>query len=58
MTMTGQQDRGASALEYGLMIAAIAGALVAVVFSLGSVVHDSFESDSVCFENQLNSRPC
>ena len=56
--MTGQQDRGASALEYGLMIAAIAGALVAVVFSLGSVLHDSLEDDSACFQNQLNSRPC
>jgi Flp pilus assembly pilin Flp len=56
--VTGQQDRGASALEYGLMIAAIAGALVAVVFSLGSVLHDSLEDDSACFQNQLNSRPC
>jgi pilus assembly protein Flp/PilA len=35
-------DRGASAVEYGLMVAAIAAVIVGVVFGLGSVVHDAF----------------
>jgi Flp pilus assembly pilin Flp len=51
-------EEGASAVEYGLMIAAIAGVLVAVVLSLGSVLHDSLQNDSVCFSKQLESTPC
>ena len=36
--MNDPKDRGASAVEYGLMVAAIAAVIVAVVFGLGSVV--------------------
>jgi pilus assembly protein Flp/PilA len=36
-----RQD-GASAVEYGLLIAAIAGVIVAVVFILGVVTHGKF----------------
>jgi pilus assembly protein Flp/PilA len=32
------QDRGASAVEYGLMVAAIAAIIVGVVFGLGNLV--------------------
>ena len=39
------KDRGASAVEYGLMVAAIAAVIVAVVFGLGGLVRDTF-SDS------------
>ena len=53
-----QRDRGASAVEYGLMIAAIAGVLAAVVFSLGTVVRDNFGKHSACFSSQLDSRSC
>jgi len=35
-------DRGASAVEYGLMVAAIAAVIVAVVFGLGTVVRNTF----------------
>jgi pilus assembly protein Flp/PilA len=38
------KDRGASAVEYGLMVAAIAAVIVGVVFGLGSVVHDVFNN--------------
>jgi len=38
------KDRGASAVEYGLMVAAIAAVIVAVVFGLGSLVKDTFSS--------------
>ena len=35
-------DRGASAVEYGLMVAAIAAVIVAVVFGLGGLVRGTF----------------
>lgn len=35
-------DRGASAVEYGLLVAAIAAVIVGVVFGLGTLVHDAF----------------
>ena len=41
--ITGQaKDRGASAVEYGLMVAAIAAVIVAVVFGLGGLVKSTF----------------
>ncbi len=36
------QDRGASAVEYGLMVAAIAAIIVGVVFGLGNLVRNTF----------------
>jgi pilus assembly protein Flp/PilA len=36
------KDRGASAVEYGLMVAAIAAVIVAVVFGLGGLVKNTF----------------
>jgi len=36
------RDRGASAVEYGLLVAAIAAVIVGVVFGLGTLVHDAF----------------
>lgn len=35
-------DRGASAVEYGLMVAAIAAVIAGVVFGLGNLVHSAF----------------
>jgi pilus assembly protein Flp/PilA len=35
-------DRGASAVEYGLMVAAIAAVIVGVVFGLGGLVRGAF----------------
>jgi pilus assembly protein Flp/PilA len=35
-------DRGASAVEYGLMVAAIAALIVGVVFALGGVISGAF----------------
>lgn len=35
-------DRGASAVEYALLVGAIAAVIVAVVFGLGSLVKDNF----------------
>ncbi len=36
------QDTGATAVEYGLMVAAIAAVIVAIVFGLGSLVTNVF----------------
>jgi pilus assembly protein Flp/PilA len=36
------RDRGASAVEYGLLVAAIAAAIVGIVFGLGSIVQGAF----------------
>ena len=39
-----KDDAGASAVEYGLLIAAIAAVIVVVVFALGSVVKSKFQN--------------
>jgi pilus assembly protein Flp/PilA len=38
-----KNDEGASAVEYGLLVAAIAAVIVLVVFALGSVVKSAFD---------------
>ena len=38
------QDDGATAVEYGLMVAAIAAVIVTVVFTLGRKVNTAFTS--------------
>ena len=38
------KDRGASAVEYGLMVAAIAAVIVGIVFGLGTLVSNSFDT--------------
>ncbi len=40
------KDRGASAVEYGLLVAAIAAVIVGVVFGLGTLVQNVFSSTS------------
>jgi len=43
------KERGATAVEYGLMVALIAAVIVAVVATLGGQVKDAFQtvSDSI-----------
>ena len=38
-----QEERGASAVEYGLLIAGIAGVVVLVIFALGPIIRDVFD---------------
>ena len=38
------QEDGASAVEYGLLVAAIAALIVIIVFALGGVVKDVFKN--------------
>jgi pilus assembly protein Flp/PilA len=37
-----RNEEGASAVEYGLIVAAIAAVIVAIVFLLGGVVEDTY----------------
>lgn len=43
-----RSDRGASAVEYGLLVAAIAAVIVAIVFGLGGLIKDAFSKTSSC----------
>lgn len=38
-----KNDEGASAVEYGLLVAGIAALIVALVFTLGGTIKDSFQ---------------
>ena len=40
--MARREERGASAVEYGLLIAGIAALIVVVVFALGPILQDAF----------------
>jgi pilus assembly protein Flp/PilA len=42
--LRGARDRGASAVEYGLMVAAIAAVIVGIVFGLGALVGNTFNT--------------
>lgn len=47
-----RHDEGASAVEYGLLVAAIAALIVAVVFLLGQRVSTTFDSTNKCISKQ------
>lgn len=49
-TAIASKDEGASAVEYGLLVAAIAAVIVVIVFALGGVIDEVF-SDT-CSEVQ------
>jgi len=42
--MNAEQDDVASAVEYGLLVAAIAAVIVIIVFALGGVIHNVFST--------------
>lgn len=42
------RDRGASAVEYGLLVAAIAAVIVGVVFGLGALIQEKFQDTKDC----------
>jgi pilus assembly protein Flp/PilA len=49
------RDRGASAVEYGLMVAAIAAVIVAVVFGLGTLVRSAFSKTCSAVSSSLSA---
>ncbi|HSN06535.1 MAG TPA: Flp family type IVb pilin [Candidatus Angelobacter sp.] len=46
-----RHDEGASAVEYGLLVAAIAAVIVGIVFLLGSRVSSTFNHTNSCISN-------
>jgi len=56
--MRKRQEDGASAVEYGLLIAAIAAVLAVVVFALGGIVRQAFASHTSCLSSQMNAQSC
>jgi pilus assembly protein Flp/PilA len=39
-----KEDRGATAVEYGIMVAAIAAVIIAIVFIIGGRVNNAFST--------------
>ena len=50
-----RQDDGASAVEYGLLVAAIAAVIVGVVFLLGGRVQSAFSKTNSCISAKSTS---
>lgn len=53
-----RSDEGASAVEYGLLIAAIAAVIVGIVFGLGTLVKNSFSKTSSCIGGASATSGC
>ena len=49
--LTRRNDDGASAVEYGLLVAGIAALIVAIVFVFGGVIRDAFGSTCKTVKN-------
>lgn len=47
-----RREEGASAVEYGLLVAAIAAVIVGVVFVLGNTLSGAFSSTNSCISAQ------
>lgn len=47
----GVEDRGATAVEYGLMVALIAVAIITAVVALGGEVRTTFENIVTCLQD-------
>jgi pilus assembly protein Flp/PilA len=54
----GLTERGASAVEYGLLVAAIAAVITGVVFGLGGVVGGIFQDTGDCITSIGNGPAC
>lgn len=52
-----RNEEGASAVEYGLLVAAIAALIVLVVFALGKIINTSFQDtcDTIASESGTGS---
>ena len=50
-----KDEKGASAVEYGLLVAAIAALIVIIVFALGGVVKEVFEDTCGTITSEASS---
>lgn len=54
-----KREEGASAVEYGLLVALIAAVIVAAVFALGDVVNGAFtDTESGICDNAADTTGC
>jgi pilus assembly protein Flp/PilA len=53
-----ENERGASAVEYGLLVAGIAALIVLVVFTLGGTVKSKFTNTNNCITSSGSSSGC
>jgi Flp pilus assembly pilin Flp len=51
-------EDGASGVEYGLLIAAIAAAIVGIVFVIGQVVHDQYDVACTAIHGEIAGDDC
>lgn len=51
------EDRGASAVEYGLLVAGIAALVIAAVFVLGGTVDTTFDNTNTCITSKGQTCP-
>jgi pilus assembly protein Flp/PilA len=54
---TRRNEEGASAVEYGLLVALIAAVVVVAVFALGSLVRNTFQDTCTSISENGNSAP-
>ena len=55
--LASMEERGASAVEYGLLVAGIAAVIVAVVFLLGGTISSAFNSTNTTISNKGTTPP-
>jgi pilus assembly protein Flp/PilA len=55
--LTKKDDEGASAVEYGLLVAAIAAIIILVVFALGTFVKGALMDTCKSFKNSNSFNP-
>ena len=48
MFHSSRRDRGASAIEYALLVAAIAAVIIGIAFGLSVIVRDAFAPPTPC----------
>jgi pilus assembly protein Flp/PilA len=53
MRRTYRDDTGASAVEYGLLVAAVAAVTVIILFALGGAVRDMFSESCATIDSQV-----
>jgi pilus assembly protein Flp/PilA len=51
-------ELGASGVEYGILIAAIAALILGVVFVVGQFVHDGFETTCTNLHSEMGGQAC
>ncbi len=50
-----RDDTGASAVEYGLLVAAVAAVTVIILFALGGALRDMFSESCATIESQVTA---